>query len=267
MLDARGVRPMVQIHASLDDVGNQKDGIAAVAGYVAYREVWPEFNGRWLMSLQQLGMPYLHTAKKLNEFPLFGGSGITDDDICLILAPFIEAVKASLLGKGAIPICVVTDRAAYEQLTTKDGKYIRPPEENSFEIAMAIASRALRNPLNIGDSIAVQMDESSNVPSLYARYEALKRGNEEFKSLFGAICFCDDKRHFPIQAADMLANVTLKSIRAFRRGAQLPRAMRELTNVDGKPKMVLHYCDLEHLRRLAQIRAQRREKLEIPTTW
>ncbi len=93
--------PVIQIHATLDDVGTcGNDGMSAVVGYVAYREAWNKFNWRWMMTLQQLNMPYLHTAKKLNEFPLVGGSGITDDDICLILAPFIEAVKGTLLAEG-----------------------------------------------------------------------------------------------------------------------------------------------------------------------
>ena len=184
-----------------------------------------------------------------------------DEDICLILAPFIETVKATLLHGGATPICVITDYAAYDQLTEQERKYIRPPSENSFEIAVAMSCRALRHPLHISDSIAVQMDESINALMLYARYEAMKRENPEFKAHLGALCFCDDQKHPPVQAADMLANVILKSFRRFEKGKEQPRAIRELTN---SGKIVMQRYGLDNLRRLAQIRIKSGERMEIP---
>jgi hypothetical protein len=257
---------MVQIHATLDDVGNcKKDGISAVVGYVAYREAWNKFNWRWMMTLEQLKRPFLHTAEYLNQFPLADGR-ITGEDICLILAPFIEAVKGTLLAEGAVPICVITECAAYDQLTAQEKKYIRPPEENSFEIAVAVACRVLRNPLNISDSIAIQMDESVNAPRLYSRYEAMKRENDELKSHLGAICFCDDRRHPPVQAADMLGNVVLKSFRKFESGGDMPRALRELTFVDGQSRLRIWRYDLDNLHRLAQLRLQRAARMEMPDT-
>jgi hypothetical protein len=261
MLDVSAPELMVQIHATLDDVGNQKDGISAVVGYVAYREAWNRFNWRWMMTLEQLQLPYLHTAKKLNEFFLSDGK-ITDEDICLILAPFIEAVKGTLLSDGAIPVCVITDYAAYDQLTDQERRYVRPPPENSFEIAVALACRALRNPLHISDSISVQMDESTNAPVLYGRYQAMKRENPEFKAHLGAICFCDDHKHPPVQAADMLGNIVLKSFRRFEKGQEQPRAIRELTN---NGNILFHRYNLDNLRRLAQMRIQAGERMEIPS--
>lgn len=46
---------IVQIHATLDDVGNcRKDGMNAVVGYVGYKSEWNKFNWRWMMTLQEL---------------------------------------------------------------------------------------------------------------------------------------------------------------------------------------------------------------------
>jgi len=252
---------MVQIHATLDDVGNETDGISAVVGYVAYSSEWRRFNGRWIEVLHQLNLPCLHTAKYLNQFWL-SDHEMKDEDICLILAPFIETVKATLLLGGAVPVCVITDYAAYDQLTEQERKYVRPPAENSFEIAVALSCRALRNPLHISDSISVQMDESVNAPMLYGRYEAMKRENPEFKVHLGALCFCDDQKHPPIQGADMLANVLLKSFRRFEKGQEQPRVIRELTN---NGKILFRRYHLDNLRRLAQMRIQRGERMEIPS--
>lgn len=255
---------MVTVHATFDDVGNTKDGISAVVGYVAYSDEWKKFNWRWTMSLEQLKLPYLHTSKYLNQFWL-SDHEITDEDICLILAPFIEAVKGTLLAGGAIPVCVITDHAAYNQLTDQEKKVIRPPEDNSFETALALASRALRSPMAMTNAIAVQMDESRNAPQLYAAYEAMKRDYPEFKAHLGALCFCDDEKHPPIQAADMFANIVLKSFRRFEEGKEQPRAIRELSSLDGQPtKLIYRRYHSDNLRRLAKIRIERGSRMEVP---
>ncbi len=146
MLNGSDSRMITQIHATLDDVGNcKKDGMSAVAGYVAYSEDWKKFNWRWGMSLQQLGEDYLHTTHYLRRFWL-SDKAITDDDICLILAPFIAAVQDTLLSGGAVPICVITECEAYERLTDIEKKYIRPPDEHSFEVAVMLSCRAIRHP-------------------------------------------------------------------------------------------------------------------------
>jgi hypothetical protein len=263
MLDgvSGGGSPVIQIHATLDDVGNSKDGMSAVVGYAAYSEVWKKFNWRWLMTLQQLQMTYLHTAHYLNRFPLVGGEGMDDEAICLILAPFIEAVRGSLLSDGAIPVCVITDCDAYDELTANEKKFVRPPEENSFEMAVCLSCKGLQNKFNISDAISIQMDESRNAPRLYARYEALKRENEFMKNHLSALCFCDDKRHPPVQAADLLGNVLLKSWRKADSGGEMPRAFRELTMMDGGYKIKMMHFDKPNLQALAQRRMQLKDKM------
>ena len=263
MLDGasgRGI-PVIQIHSTLDDVGTcGNDGMSAVVGYVAYREAWNKFNGRWLFTLAELKRPYLHTSHYLNEFPLVGG-GMTDDDVCLILAPFIGAVKGTLLIEGAVPICVITDCDAYDQLTAKEKKFVRPPEENSFEWAIRLSCGALGHQFNISDAVSIQMDESFNAPRLYSRYEAMKQEDEFMKAHLGALCFCDDRRHPPVQAADMLGNIALKSWRRFDVGGELPRAWRELTVVGGVSRAKMLHFDAQNLRALAGRRIQNKNRM------
>jgi hypothetical protein len=260
---SKGV-PVIQIHSTLDDVGTcGNDGMSAVVGYVAYSDAWKRFNGRWLFTLAQLQRDYLHTAKYLNEFPLIGGNGITDEDIWSILAPFIETVKGTLLTEGGIPICVITDCDAYDQLSANEKKFIRPPEENSFERAIKLSCEALNHKFNISDAVSIQMDESANAPRLYSRYEAMKRGDEFMKAHLGALCFCDDKRHAPVQAADMLGNILLKFWRKLDSCAELPQAWRELTVVDGKPKAKMIHFDKQNLQALAQRRLQIKDRMAV----
>jgi hypothetical protein len=256
-------RPVIQIHATLDDVGTcGNDGMCAVVGYVAYSEDWRKFSGRWLFTLAQLGMEQIHTARYLNEFPLVGGN-LDDDAVCLILAPFIETIKQTLLANGAVPICVATDCEAYEQLSEKEKKFVRPPDEHSFEVAVLHSIRALGSPLQITDAISIQMDESSNVPRLYSRYQWMKQRYDQLKSHLGAICFLDDRRHPPVQAADMLGNIVLKGSRAFIAGLPLPRSMQELTFVNGVSKFQLIHFDGPKLKALAQSRMKLGDKIAL----
>jgi hypothetical protein len=247
----------------LDDVGTcGKDGMSAVVGYVAFSEDWRKFNSRWLLTLAQLQMKYLHTAKYLNEFPVVGGK-LDDEVICLILAPFIEAVKHTLLEGGAIPICVITDCDAYEKLSEKEKKFVRPPEENSFEIALLHSRHSLKSDMLIEDAISVQMDESSNVPRLYQRYQWMKQQRDDLRENMGAICFLDDKRHPPVQAADMLGNILLKTWRIAESGVKLPQSLRELTFWNGKPRLQIVHFDAHNLRVLAKKRMDSGDKLVI----
>jgi hypothetical protein len=256
-------KPVIQIHATLDDVGTcGNDGMCAVVGYVAYSEDWKAFNGRWLYTLAELKMEQLHTAHYLNQFPLVGGN-LDDDTVCLILAPFIETVKQTLLARGAVPICVATDCEAYEQLSQSEKKFIRPPDEHSFEVAVLHSIRAMGSSFQITDAISIQMDESSNVPRLYSRYEYMKRQHAELKAHLGAICFLDDKRHPPVQAADMLGNIVLKSSKAFMAGLPLPRSMQELTFVNGVSKFQLIHFDGPKLKSLAQSRMKLGDKMAV----
>lgn len=262
MLDGDPGSSMIQIHATLDDVGScGNDGMRAVVGYVAYSETWRKFNGRWLFTLPQLQKQSLHTARDLRAFPLIGG--MDDEAACLVLAPFIAAVKETLLGNGAVPICIVTDCEAYEQLDEKEKQFVRPPQEHSFEIAVMHSVRALMTPLQDEDAVSVQMDESSDVPQLYRVYERLKTTIPDMKQHLGAVCFLDDKRHPPLQAADMLGNALIKTWRRFKAKEQMPRLMRELTFAGDSSRLQLLHFDTPTLKALAQMRMRTGNKVAL----
>jgi hypothetical protein len=252
-------------HATLDDVGTcESDGMAAVVGYVASSDAWRKFNWRWMISLEQMKLPYLHTAKYLNNFPLVGGNGLTEEDVYTILSPFINIVHAELVEHGAIGICVITECDAYQKLTPLEKKFIREPDTHSFEMAVAQAAMNIRHALNIDNYLAVQMDESHDAAKLYARYEAMKAENENLRNHLASICFCDDKKHHPVQAADMLGNLTLKAWRMYRATQRWPKAFTELVLPDSKPNMTLDFFGLDRLRNLARMRKERQDRMAMP---
>lgn len=255
-------RPMV--HATFDDVGTrEKDGMSAVVGYVAYRETWHKFNFRWRVTLAQLNMPYLHTSTYLHGFPLIGGDGMTDDDVHRILLPFTSAIREQLIDDGAFGVSVVTEWDGYEGLTDKEKKFIRPPDIHSFEMAISLAYRNMSNAFDVDNCMAIQMDESHDVPKLYKSYEVFKSKNPVVRNYLGAICFCDDKLHAPIQAADLLGNLLLKAWRSYKLDGSWPKAFRELAIPDGRPNVVQVVYDYSSLKNLAAKRMAETDRMAI----
>lgn len=253
------------IHASMDDVStSEHGGMSAVVGYIAHTPQWNKFNWRWMVSLLQLQHPFLHTAKDVATFALVGGDGLTDEDVFLILSPFIAIVQEELIRAGGFSICVLTEHDGYEKLSAKEKKFVRPPEINSFEIACAYALKCVSNPLNLRNCIAIQIDESQSAPRLYESYQSMKRKDGILKTGLGSICFCDDTQHPPIQAADLLANVTLRGWRNWKMGAGWPKAFRELVFSDGRPNLRVQTYDHAALKELARIRMVAAEKMAMP---
>ncbi len=107
------------------------------------------------------------------------------------------------------------------------------------------------------------MDESDNAPRLYDRYRLLKAESAEYREHLSSLCFCDDRRHPPVQAADMLANIALKTWRSFKSSRQLPRALREVTVREGEPVLKMMHYDLENLQRLAEARYKSKERFAL----
>lgn len=253
------------IHVSLDDVStSEHGGMSAVVGYVAHTPEWNKFNYRWMVSLLQLKHPYLHSAKDIANFALIGGDGLTDEDVYIILSPFIAIVQEELIRNGAFGICVLTEHGAYEKLSAKEKKFVRDPAVNSFEIACAFALKTISNPLNLRNCIAIQMDESQDAPKLYQSYQNMKRKNGILRDGLGSICFCDDRHHPPIQAADLLAHVTLRAWRNWQVEKVWPRAFRELVFNEGTPNLRIQVYDHQALKKLAELRMAAAEKMEMP---
>jgi len=259
-------------HFSADDVGTcRKDGISAVVGYVASKQQWDYFNGCWQRELDKAGIPFLHTSKHLSTFPLIGGSP-TDDDVYNILKPFIEVVQNVIfrppanVSRPGFGVCVITPCGAYDQLTLDEKRYIREPELNSFEMAVGLSCFNLKNDLSDANPIAVQMDESEEIARFCSRYLALKRENETLRKYLGAICFADDEKHRPIQAADMLGNLTLRAWRNHLAGKDDPLAFRCLVFPDeGQASPLARLiCDAEKLRTWAKMRKECEDRMAMP---
>ncbi len=266
MLESYGGKAPL-IHATLDDVGTcGNDGMCAVVGYVAYRPQWESFNFAWRQTLRELGLSYLHASEYIYRYLRVGDHPPTDGEIYKCLTPFINIVNLNLTQpRRGFGMVVVTRCSAYEQLTTDEKKYVRPPELNSFELAIGLACLRVKDELSEENTIAVQMDESQNATTLYVRYQALKQENDTLKNYLGAICFADDKIHWPVQAADMLGHLALRAWRNHEQQKAWPIAFRNLIRPTGDVNTVSLICGIDFLRGLAKMRKDRNDRMAMPS--
>src|SRR5262249_9818112 len=139
LLDSQEEIPL--IHATLDDFGNKADGISAVAGYVAYREQWSDFNWAWKKTLKDFGLEYLHASEFIYSYMRGSGNPPTDEEVFKALDPFIDIIHRYLIEpQTGLGICVIVKCSDYEQLSDKEKKFVREPEVTSFELAVGLAA-------------------------------------------------------------------------------------------------------------------------------
>lgn len=248
---------ITMVHATLDDVGKcEEDGMCAVVGYVATKQQWTDFNRYWVSILGAHGLQFLHTTDHL-QIPNLDGRKLSEVDVYRTLSPFISVVNEHLTKDNeGFGICVVTECDAYESLTAEEKTVIRKPEVHSFEMAVGLAAINIRNYLASGGIMALQFDETRDAPKLYGRYRWIKEKNESLRNSLSGICFIDDKRHPPIQAADMLGNLVLKGWRRWKAGGDMPLALRSLAfpgGLENRNVLSLIYTT-ERLKELAAMR-------------
>jgi DNA-binding CsgD family transcriptional regulator len=221
MLEAPSGKSEPMMHACLADFGkSDTDGMAAVCGYLASRQNWDSFNERWMAALSSLGLPFLHTAEYLRR--ISSGAVAEDDTIQSFLEPFTRVVSETITGVDGIGVCVITDREAYERLMPEEKRVVAEPGMNSFEMALGMILKHTLKQLNDTNQVAIQFDESSDANSLLKCYQTAKELNPMFRTHLGAIAFVDDKKHCPVQAANMLANLGLKAWRSVEGGLRHP---------------------------------------------
>jgi hypothetical protein len=272
MLDPQGGDDPV-IHLTLDDVGDcNRDGMSAVVGYAAYRERWQDFNYAWRKTLADFGLEFIHTTEYLYKYLRVGDHPPTDAEIFKTLDPWIDIIHVHLLNPNLRPnspppgfgVSMLVRCDAYNELSPNEKKFVREPWITAFELAVGMACKVVKDDLSKENGMAVQMDESQNASHLYESYQALKAENDTVRKFLGAICFCDDKLHWPVQAADLLAHLTLRAWRNYGIAAPWPEAFRRLVSPDGKPTVVSHVFGVAGLKKLAAMRMNLKNRMAIP---
>lgn len=199
---------MLILNAALDDVGSRSGYVAYVA-YIGFSADWGGFSAGWETVLQQKGLASLHTAEYLYANPIPEGAAPQEYQWELI-EPFASVIhKSEVFG-----ICVGVEHAAYNAMTREEKQLCGRAEELAFAMFMSAVTKWTRD-LDKSDRITLMVDESNDGSDirLYGVYKQFKKDDPELGEMLASISFGNDAKYASIQAADLLGNCFLKTLR------------------------------------------------------
>lgn len=196
------------LNAALDDVGS-RSGYVAYAAYIGFSADWGGFTTGWEEVLQQEKLASLHTAEYLHSNPIPEGADPQKFQWELV-DPFATVIhKSEVFG-----ICVGVEHAAYNALAPEEKELCGRAEELAFAMFMSAVTKWTHD-LDKTDRVTLMVDESNDGSDirLYSVYKQFKKDNPELGQTLASISFGNDAMYAPIQAADLLGNCFLKTLR------------------------------------------------------
>ena len=212
--DHRCPQATLVMHVYLDDSESLNgDGLVCIAGYAAYDDNWQRFSEEWVKLLRRHNLPpetaakYLHTADFLSgEAKCYRPLGFDGPRRVEIVKEFIAVIRRHIdFGLG-----VAVDSRAYKQAMDKTEKKKRLPQR-AFCFGRAV--HMLMNAPQLlpdGETISIVCDDGSSAMHMYGAFKKLRERNSTLKNRLGSLAFADDRFFQPLQAADLLACVTLR---------------------------------------------------------
>jgi hypothetical protein len=202
-----GDRPLIMaLYAYFDESGKWHDaqGYICLCGYLADEVGWAAFTDRWNHLLRKRGFQYLHMTKFYSECKK---KGIDKTEAGHILTDFIEVIRQSELVQFSVGL---------------DGRYFRHKYsvmgKRKVDPALFAVQRILRQIRDASSRwthdeyiprLLLTFDEDYEYSiETYKTISRLRKIRPELMEMVRAITFADDKIFSPLQAADILANLT-----------------------------------------------------------
>jgi hypothetical protein len=187
-----------------DDAGKWEDRDAVcLCAYLSDGERWDEFTIGWHGLLGKHGMVRLHMAEFYHEAKK---KGWDDAKSLSVLQDFATLVRQHTL----IGFSVGLDAKHYRSLPKEKKDGIAKPQVACLQrMLRKIRDRLHKEKYERRISFVLDEEEGS-VRALYSDILALRKSRAELGKYIGAVCFADDEFYVPLQASDMLANLTYK---------------------------------------------------------
>lgn len=195
------------MHIFIDDSDTfRRNGYQCLAGLMASDTSWDRFNNRWEDLLRKYGLNVIHTAEFLSGNGLYRDFHHDYEMRLAILQEFMDVVRDEV----QCGVFCAIDAGEYRETLAHAKKKLKPEEflfrrilKRSFEYMIEIRSI---------ESIGVWLDDSdltsTKFLSIWAR---TKRVWKLEKSMLGSIAFGDDRALYPLQGADLVANILARS--------------------------------------------------------
>jgi hypothetical protein len=197
-------------HAFFDESGKLADSdFVCIAGYIAGDEDWNKFCEKWGSLLGRHKIPYIHMREMIALSGPYQAKGWTHKERDEVLTEFIDVIREHIWGGFGVAV-----NAKYLRSMGKDAmKRIGDPQIFCFQ---RIISRVLLRLEEVGYQPVISAifdDSEAYSVRCYRTWSKLRRMVPAMHKRIPSITFADDKHFFPLQAADILAWETNKSLR------------------------------------------------------
>jgi len=206
-LDGPKILLTMPLYAYLDESGKFHDGVGFInlCAFLSDDSGWEAFNIRWNSLLRKHGFVRIHMTEFYTECRRRGWS---QEQANAALSEFIDATRENVMAGFAIGIDGPYFRKKFEAIGKRNVNPALFAVERIVR-GMNDAYQSWAKGRNVPARIAVTFDEDEAFSlACYRIISRLRKIRPDVKQLIGAITFADDEVYSPLQAVDILANLT-----------------------------------------------------------
>ncbi len=221
-LRTEGVLKMaVTLYGFADESGDPRtDDLLCICGFLGWHESWDDFSPRWARSLQRARLKSLHATQLMSRQKRFKKWARSEIDGAV--SNFIEAIRST--APALVGMAVGIDLKHYRSLKVGQQNEIGRPLLICVAGLIKLAEKTLQQWREVQRGIAginltfdYSQEDSVDILETWIK---LKKERRELLGSIKCVSFADDQFFYPLQAADLLANLTT---RYWREGA--PRTL------------------------------------------
>jgi hypothetical protein len=224
---------MTTLYGFLDETGDKKkDDRIFMCGYIGWNAAWEKFSPCWGHELRIAGVTAIHATELLARSGRFSGWSETKSDD--LVGRLIDIIRTSV----PVGIGVGLDAEHYRTLTPGQQNEIGQPQLILMSRAIKVMASVVQESRNQGDQVEginITFDDSQDADRMLKTWLLLKRDPDHavLRALVPSVGFADDEFFYPLQAADLLANLTN---RYWQRNPSSDRAEKHLRNLLTPPQ-------------------------------
>lgn len=187
-----------------DESGKFQDrDFICLCGYLSSGDRWDEFMSRWMKLLETIKLPAIHMKTFYVDCQKVG---LDDARAKEVLEQFIDIIRETILVSFAVGL----DASFYRGMPNEAKEGLGDPGVACLQRFLRLIRNRLSN-VGYNGRLSLTLDEDETYAmKFYNVVSRLRRADSELGRLIGAVCFGDDTYSLPLQAADILANLTYK---------------------------------------------------------
>ena len=194
------------LYAYLDESGHDHDqfGFICLCAWLSEDQGWEKFRDEWTHLRLKHQLTHIHMTE---YFSVCRQRGWTDLDAEAVLTQFIDVIRSNVLMGFAVGV----DGRHFRDKHAKAGR--KGVDPGLFAIERILAAMHEASMKQLGENslprIQLHFDEDYTYSiRCYKRISRLRKIRPEVRRLIGSITFADDEWFAPLQAVDILANLT-----------------------------------------------------------